>query len=76
MQLISKSRAKPEEGNIPIEHEPKTLTAVELFATAIEERDLGRPLGKKSYKIGDKELLVCSCTVMVLFLFQTTHIVS
>ncbi|KAI6694871.1 hypothetical protein NL676_022581 [Syzygium grande] len=58
MQLINKSRAKPEEGNIPIEHEPKTLTAVELFAKAIEERDLGRPLGKKSYKIGDKELLV------------------
>ncbi|KAF8016389.1 hypothetical protein BT93_H1790 [Corymbia citriodora subsp. variegata] len=58
MQLINKSRAKSEEGNIPVEYEPKTLTTVELFAKALEERDLGRPLTKRFYKIGDKELLV------------------
>lgn len=58
MQLINKSRRKAEEENIPVVHEPKTLTAVELFAKAIEERHLGQPLSKRFYKIGDKELLV------------------
>ncbi|KAK3416768.1 hypothetical protein EUGRSUZ_H02531 [Eucalyptus grandis] len=58
MQLINKSRAKPEEGNVPVEYEPKSLTTVELFAKAIEERDLGSPVSKRIYKIGDKELLV------------------
>lgn len=57
MQILNKHAAEPmEKKNISVE--PKALSAVELFANAIEEQDRESILNKKICKLADKELLV------------------
>lgn len=58
MNLLNKHRAKSvDEKKLS---EPRALTAVELFAKAIEERDGSNIISKKIYRFADKELLVRS----------------
>ncbi|XP_031400299.1 alpha-glucan water dikinase, chloroplastic [Punica granatum] len=58
MQLLNKHRAKSAEEKVLVEAEPKALTALELFAKAMEEHEGIVVNSKKLYKLGDKELLV------------------
>lgn len=55
-QLITKYVAESVEE--PDSDQPKALTVVENFVKTKEERDGGRVLNKKIYKLADKELLV------------------
>ncbi|KAI4383012.1 hypothetical protein MLD38_008897 [Melastoma candidum] len=56
MQLISTARSKPVVEATTVE--PKTLTAVELFAKAMEQQDGNTTIRKTFYKLNDKQLLV------------------
>ncbi|PON44874.1 Pyruvate, phosphate dikinase [Parasponia andersonii] len=54
--ILNKYVAKPVDENVSIK--PKALTAVELFAKAMEEQEGGPVLNRSIFKFQDKELLV------------------
>ncbi|KAI4384682.1 hypothetical protein MLD38_002801 [Melastoma candidum] len=56
MQLITTARSKPVVEATTVE--PKTLTAVELFAKAMEQQDGNTTIRKTFYKLNNKQLLV------------------
>lgn len=56
MHILNKYTAKSVDEKISVK--PKTLTAVELFARAKEEKDCGPVLNRSIFKIDNKELLV------------------
>lgn len=56
MQLVNVIRSKPVEEAPTVE--AKALTAVELFAKAVEQQDGNTIIRKTLHKLNDKELLV------------------
>ena len=65
--LINKYSCKPDE--VKISPSARAPTGLELYAKGIEDRDGGRVLNRKLFKLGDKELMVSSMKLLFSAVF-------